>query len=307
MEIKEALKERILILDGGMGTYIQQLGISYDGNNDALPLTHPEVMEKIHKDYINAGSDIVCTCTFGANAVSQHGYGLSDKCYDMNVAGAKIARKAADSCTDRKVWVMGSMGPSDKSLTIIEMMMDPEETVTYDVLESAYQTQVEGLIDGGVDGFIVETVTDGRNAIAALSAIKKVQEKKGTNLPVMMSASIMNASGCIMTGMPLTELYDSVKDFNLMSFGLNCSFGANELYPFIKEISDKVDCAVSIYPNAGLPTANGYEEKPCDTANAVTAMAKDGLINIAGGCCGTTPDHIREIRHHLEGITPRKY
>ena len=307
MEIKEALKERILILDGGMGTYIQQLGISYDGNNDALPLTHPEVMENIHKDYINAGSDIVCTCTFGANAVSQHGYGLSDKCYDMNVAGAKIARKAADSCTDRKVWVMGSMGPSDKSLTIIEMMMDSEETVTYDVLESAYQTQVEGLIDGGVDGFIVETVTDGRNAIAALSAIKKVQEKKGTNLPVMMSASIMNASGCIMTGMPLTELYDSVKDFNLMSFGLNCSFGANELYPFIKEISDKVDCAVSIYPNAGLPTANGYEEKPCDTANAVTAMAKDGLINIAGGCCGTTPDHIREIRHHLEGITPRKY
>jgi 5-methyltetrahydrofolate--homocysteine methyltransferase len=225
----------------------------------------------------------------------------------MNVAGAKIARKAADSCTDRKVWVMGSMGPSDKSLTIIEMMMDPEETVTYDVLESAYQTQVEGLIDGGVDGFIVETVTDGRNAIAALSAIKKVQEKKGTNLPVLMSASIMNASGCIMTGMPLTELYDSVKDFNLMSFGLNCSFGANELYPFIKEISDKVDCAVSIYPNAGLPTANGYEEKPCDTANAVTAMAKDGLINIAGGCCGTTPDHIREIKHHLEGITPRKY
>ena len=307
MEIKEALKERILILDGGMGTYIQQLGINYDGNNDALPLTHPEVMEKIHKDYINAGSDIVFTCTFGANAVSQHGYGLSDKCYDMNVAGAKIARKAADSCTDRKVWVMGSMGPSDKSLTIIEMMMDPEETVTYDVLESAYQTQAEGLIDGGVDGFIVETVTDGRNAIAALSAIKKVQEKKGTNLPVMMSASIMNASGCIMTGMPLTELYDSVKDFNLMSFGLNCSFGANELYPFIKEISDKVNCAVSIYPNAGLPTANGYEEKPCDTANAVTAMAKDGLINIAGGCCGTTPDHIREIRHHLEGITPRKY
>lgn len=307
MEIKEALKERILILDGGMGTYILQLGISYDGNNDALPLTHPEVMEKIHKDYINAGSDIVCTCTFGANAVSQHGYGLSDKCYDMNVAGAKIARKAADSCTDRKVWVMGSMGPSDKSLTIIEMMMDPEETVTYDVLESAYQTQVEGLIDGGVDGFIVETVTDGRNAIAALSAIKKVQEKKGTNLPVMMSASIMNASGCIMTGMPLTELYDSVKDFNLMSFGLNCSFGANELYPFIKEISDKVDCAVSIYPNAGLPTANGYEEKPCDTANAVTAMAKDGLINIAGGCCGTTPDHIKEIKHHLEGFTPRKY
>lgn len=307
MEIREALKERILILDGGMGTYIQQLGISYDGNNDALPLTHPDIVEKIHKDYINAGSDIVCTCTFGANAVSQHGYGLSDKCYEMNVAGAKIARKAADSCTDHQVWVMGSMGPSDKSLTIIELMMDPEETVTYEILEAAYQTQAEGLIDGGVDGFIVETVTDGQNVNAALSAIKKVQENRGTNLPVMVSASIMNTSGCILTGMPLTDLYDSIKDFNLMSFGLNCSFGANDLHPFIKELSDKIGCAVSIYPNAGLPTANGYDEKPCDTANAITAMAEDGLINIAGGCCGTTPDHIKEIKQHLNGVTPRKY
>lgn len=307
MDIRNKLKERILFLDGGMGTYIQQLGISYDGNSDALPMTHPELIERIHKDYIDAGSDIICTCTFGANNISQSGYNLGDKCYDMNVCGAKVARKAADSQTDRKIWVMGSMGPTDKSLTIIEMMMDPDETLTYENMENAYRIQAEGLIDGGVDGFIVETVTDGRNAIAALSAIRKAQQVKNSNLPVMLSATIMNSSGCIMTGMPLSELYDSVCDFGLLSFGLNCSFGANELYPFVKEISEKVQCAVSIYPNAGLPTAHGYNEKPCDTALALTAMAKVGFINIAGGCCGTTPDHIREIRNHLICIAPRKY
>ncbi|MBO7247225.1 MAG: homocysteine S-methyltransferase family protein [Bacteroidaceae bacterium] len=307
MEIKEALKERILILDGGMGTYIQQLGISYDGNNDALPLTHPELIERIHSDYVNAGSDIICTCTFGANAVSQHGYGLSDKCYEMNVAGAKIARKVADNCTDHKVWVMGSMGPSDKSLTIIEMMMDPEETVTSDILEAAYQTQAEGLIDGGVDGFIVETITDEKNALAALSAIEKAQKIKGTSLPVMSSATIMNTSGCIMTGTPIADLLSVLENSGVMSFGLNCSFGANELYPFIKELSEKAKCAISIYPNAGLPTAHGYDEGPCDTAHALSAMANDGLINIAGGCCGTTPDHIKEIKNHLKDIKPRVF
>ena len=225
----------------------------------------------------------------------------------MNVCGAKVARKAADSQIDRKIWVMGSMGPTAKSLTIIEMMMDPEETLTYEDMENAYRIQAEGLIDGGVDGLIIETVTDGRNAEAALSAISKVQQAKGTHLPIMLSASIMNSSGCIMTGMSLSELYDSVSGFDLLSFGLNCSFGANDLYPFVKEISEKVKCAVSIYPNAGLPTARGYEEKPCDTASALSAMAKDGLINIAGGCCGTTPDHIREIKNHLLSIPPRKY
>jgi 5-methyltetrahydrofolate--homocysteine methyltransferase len=307
MDIRDQLKKRILLLDGGMGTYIQQLGIAYDGNNDILPMTHPELIERVHKDYIDAGSDIICTCTFGANSISQSGYNLEDKCYDMNLYGAKVARKAADSQTDRKVWVMGSMGPTAKSLTIIEMMMDPDETVTYDNMENAYRIQAEGLIEGGVDGFIIETVTDGRNAIAALSAISKIQQTKNTHLPIMLSASIMNSSGCIMTGMSLSELYDSVCNFGLLSFGLNCSFGANELYPFVKEISEKVKCAVSIYPNAGLPTAHGYDEKPCDTASALTAMAKDGLINIAGGCCGTTPDHIREIKNHLLDITPRKY
>lgn len=304
--IREALQERILILDGGMGTYIQQLGIEYDGNNDALPLTMPEVMERIHRDYILAGADIICTSTFGANAISQQGYGLADNCYNMNIAGARVARAAADGAS-HPVWVMGSMGPTAKSISIIEMMMDPAEDLTYDKLELAYQIQAEGLIDGGVDGFIVETITDDRNAIAALNGIEKATAKRGKSLPIMVSATIMNSSGCIMTGTPLNQLYDEISQFNPLSFGLNCSFGAKDLHPFVKQIAEHVKCAVSIYPNAGLPTANGYEEGPCDTAHAILEMAKDGLINIAGGCCGTTPAHIKEICSSLRNISPRRY
>lgn len=306
MDIREALKQRILILDGGMGTCIQQAGLQYDGNNDALPMTSPDVIFGIHKAYVEAGADIISTCSFSANAISQEGYGMQDRIREMNLAAAEVARKAADN-TDRQVWVMGSMGPTAKSLFIAEMMMDPSETLTFQSLKDAYATQADSLIEGGVDGLLVETVTDQRNAEAALTAIAEVQNKRGTNLPVMLSASIMNNSGCIMTGLGIRELYESLKTFKLMSFGLNCSFGAKELYPFISEISGFADCAVSIYPNAGLPTANGYEEHPCDTAGFLEAMAKDGLVNIAGGCCGTTPDHIREVALHLSKYNPRKY
>lgn len=306
MDIREALKQRILILDGGMGTCIQQAGLQYDGNNDALPMTSPDVIFGIHKAYVEAGADIISTCSFSANAISQEGYGMQDRIREMNLAAAEVARKAADN-TDRQVWVMGSMGPTAKSLFIAEMMMDPSETLTFQSLKDAYATQADSLIEGGVDGLLVETVTDQRNAEAALTAIAEVQNKRGTNLPVMLSASIMNNSGCIMTGLGIRELFESLKTFKLMSFGLNCSFGAKELYPFISEISGFADCAVSIYPNAGLPTANGYEEHPCDTAGFLEAMAKDGLVNIAGGCCGTTPDHIREVALHLSKYNPRKY
>ena len=306
MDIREALKQRILILDGGMGTCIQQAGLQYDGNNDALPMTSPDVIFGIHKAYVEAGADIISTCSFSANAISQEGYGMQDRIREMNLAAAEVARKAADN-TDRQVWVMGSMGPTAKSLFIAEMMMDPSETLTFQSLKDAYATQADSLIEGGVDGLLVETVTDQRNAEAALTAIAEVQNKRGTNLPIMLSASIMNNSGCIMTGLGIRELYESLKTFKLMSFGLNCSFGAKELYPFISEISGFADCAVSIYPNAGLPTANGYEEHPCDTAGYLEAMAKDGLVNIAGGCCGTTPDHIREVALHLSKYNPRKY
>ena len=307
MDIREALKERILILDGGMGTCIQQTGLEYDGNNDALPMTHPDVISGIHKAYVDAGADIISPCSFSANAVSQEGYGMQDRIREMNIAAASVARRAADSCQDRKVWVMGSMGPTSKSLFIAEMMMDESETLTFESLKDAYSVQADALLEGGVDGFLVETVTDQRNAQAALEAIAAVQARHGSSLPVMLSASIMNTSGCIMTGTPVSDLYSQFADYGLMSFGLNCSFGAKELYPFIQEISSYVKCATSIYPNAGLPTANGYEEHPCDTAGYLEKMAADGLVNIAGGCCGTTPEHIREVARHLKGIAPRKY
>lgn len=306
MDIREELKKRILILDGGMGTCIQQTGLQYDGNNDALPMTNPDVILGIHKAYVEAGADIISTCSFSANAISQEGYGLQDRIREMNIAAAKVARQAADS-SDRKVWVMGSMGPTAKSLFIAEMMMDPAETLSFQSLKDAYGEQADALIEGGVDGLLIETVTDQRNAEAALAAISEIQKKRGTDLPVMLSASIMNNSGCIMTGLGIQELYERLKSYGIMSFGLNCSFGAKELYPFISKISGFAECAVSIYPNAGLPTANGYEEHPCDTAGFLETMAKDGLVNIAGGCCGTTPEHIREVSQHLKKYSPRNF
>lgn len=311
MDIREELKKRILILDGGMGTCIQQTGLEYDGNNDALPLTRPDIISGIHKAYIDAGADIITTCTFGANAISQEGYGMQEQVREMNLAAAKVAREAADNA-GRKVWVMGSMGPTPKSLIITTMMQDPAETFNINVLTDAYYEQAKALAEGGVDGFLIETVTDECNAYAALDAVRKVQAENGTDLPVMLSASIMNSSGCLMTGLSVVDFYESLAKkgpdpFRLMSFGLNCSFGAKELYPVIRDIASAADCAVSIYPNAGLPTAHGYDEGPCDTADALEKMAADGLVNIAGGCCGTTPDHIREIALRLKKNAPRKF
>ncbi|MBO4268508.1 MAG: homocysteine S-methyltransferase family protein [Bacteroidaceae bacterium] len=309
MDIREELKKRILILDGGMGTCIQQTGLDYDGNNDALPLTRPDIISGIHKAYIDAGADIISTCTFGANAVSQEGYGLQEQVREMNLAAVKVAKEEAESAR-KKVWVVGSMGPTPKSLVITTMMQDPSETFNIETLTKAYYVQAKALADGGVDGFLIETVTDECNAYAALDAVSKVQKENGTDLPVMLSVSIMNSSGCLMTGLNVVDLYDSLVrkgPFRLMSFGLNCSFGAKELYPVIKDIASAVDCAVSIYPNAGLPTAHGYDEGPCDTADALEGMAADGLVNIAGGCCGTTPEHIREVALRLKKYAPRNY
>ena len=306
MIFQEELKKRILILDGGMGTCIQSYGLQYDGNNDMLPLTHPEIIEEIHKAYVDAGADIIETCSFGANAISQAGYNAQDKVKDMCHAAAKCARKAADNA-DRKVWVAGSIGPTDKSLTIIEMMMDPEETVTRESMKLAYKEQAVGLIEGGVDLLLVETVTDAANAQAALDAIKEAFAECGKELPIMLSASIMAGSTCLMTGTPITELFDMAGKYGIASAGINCSFGATELYEPVKEVAEYVKCAVSVYPNAGLPTAQGYTEKPEDTAAALLRMAQDGLINIAGGCCGTTPAHIKAIAESLKGTGTRNY
>lgn len=305
MGLKEELRDRILILDGGMGTEIQSTGISYDGNNDALALSHPEIIGNIHRSYIDAGADIICTCTFNANRFSQQGFGSEDKVREINLAGACTARAAAESCHSRKIWVMGSIGPTPKSLTIAELMSDPADPFSYNSLLEAYGEQAEALVDGGVDGFIVETVTDLRNAEAALCAIGKITERKGIVLPVMVSATLMGPGCCLMTGSTVQEFVDTVSAYNPLSLGLNCSSGARQMIQGIRLIAEKAVCAVSVYPNAGLPTSHGYGETPCDTASAICEMAADGLINIAGGCCGTTPMHIREISARLKGIPPR--
>lgn len=307
MTLAEELRRRILILDGATGTEIQKAGIEYDGNNDALTLTYPQLIRNLHRSYVDAGADIIITCSFGANAVSQEGYGMQDSIREMNIAAARLAREAAESCSDRKVWVMGGMGPTAKSLTIIELMMDPSETLDFDGMKKSYAEQAEALIEGGVDGFLVETITDLRNAEAALSAIKEVQEKRGVNLPIMISATLMNVGSCLMTGSSVQDFISFASSYNPVSIGLNCSFGAKDMIPYIKEIAETAKCAVSVYPNAGLPTAHGYDDTPCDTAEAIESMAKAGLINIAGGCCGTTPEHIREIALRLKDIKPRNY
>lgn len=306
MNLTDELHKRILILDGAMGTEIQKLGLDYDGNNDALPLTNPEVIYGIHKAYTDAGADILCTCSFSANAVSQEAYGLADKVRELNIAAVRAARKAADSQTERKVWVMGSIGPTAKSLTIIELMMDPAETLDFDGLKKAYKAQAEALAEGGADGFLVETITDLRNAEAALQAIQEVQKEKGLEMPIMISASLMNG-GCLMTGSTIQEFITMAEQYNPVSIGLNCSFGAKEMKEYVREIASSAKCAVSVYPNAGLPTAHGYGETPCDTADALSEMAAEGLINIAGGCCGTTPEHIRKVAERMKDFPPRRF
>ena len=324
LAIQDVAKERILILDGAMGTSIQQYKLGEErfrgelfrehpvplkGDNDVLNLTCPEVIREIHRAYIEAGADIIETNTFNSNAVSQEEYRLEGWVYRLNFEGARIAREEADQADEgRVVYVAGSMGPTSRTLSLSPDINRPEyRPVDFDALAATYAEQARGLIDGGVDLLLVETVFDALNAKAALYAICQVMEEKNVVLPVMLSATINDRSGRTLTGQSLEALYVSVSHFPLFSFGLNCSFGATDLLPFMQELSARVPCRLSIYPNAGLPNEMGeYEEVPSLTASCLREMAEKGLVNIAGGCCGTTPAHIAAIREALEGISPRE-
>ena len=330
MKIEAVLQERILILDGAMGTKIQSLGLTAEsyhqgqfagwpvslvGNNDVLCLTAPEVIRTIHEQYIEAGADIITTNTFSANRISQKEYGCEEQAREMALAGAHIARQAADAFRHQtsdirhQIFVAGSMGPTSKSLSLASDMNDPgSRSIAFEEMAAAYEEQAEALIEGGVDLLLLETCFDALNAKAAIYAIEHINERRGTVMPLMVSATINDRSGRTLTGQTLEAFHISISHYQkLLSFGLNCSFGVTDLRPFVEQLSKRIPVFLSLYPNAGLPNEMGeYDELPAYTASHLRQMAENGLLNIAGGCCGTDEEHIRAISEALKGIKARQ-
>ena len=300
--LRQAFAERILILDGAMGTMLQRRGLS--GNNETFNLSHPDVVRSIHEAYIDAGADIIETNTFSANRISQADYGLSDRAQEFAREGARIARAAANAAPG-KVWVAGSLGPTGKSLTLPQDLGNPAfRPVSFDEMAAAYGEQVRGLLEGGVDALLLETCFDALNTKAALYAISGIPEAAA--LPLLISVSVSDRSGRTLTGQTLEAFFRSVRHAQPLCFGLNCSLGAADLAPLVADVASWADCAVSCYPNAGLPNELGaYDEAPATTAAALRKMAQDGLVNLVGGCCGTTPEHIAAIAQAVRGLAPR--
>lgn len=323
MRFTDALKNKILILDGAFGTMVQSMNldessfrgtqfqdhpIDLKGNNDVLNITAPEAVAIIHKAYIEAGADIITTNTFSSNAISQEDYGLVDYIRDLNLSGANLAREAANHVTDRKVWVAGSMGPTGKSLSMSHDVNDPAaRAIDFDTLSAAYEVQAQALIDGGVDILLLETCYDTLNAKAALYAIQHINEKRGVVIPVMVSITINDRDGHILTGQTAQAFYTSIKHYPIVSFGFNCSFGVADMRGALVDIAATLPINISIHPNAGLPDEMGHY---CDSAEYMAThlgnIGREGLINIAGGCCGTTPEHIRAISEALKDVNPRQ-
>lgn len=324
--ILEAIKNRILVLDGAMGTMIQRYGLGeadfrkgwfenhhkpLKGNNDLLSLTRPEIIKEIHTAYFEAGADIAETNTFSGTSIAQADYDLEKYAYDINFHGAKIAREVADTFTaltpDKPRYVAGAIGPTNRTCSISPRVSDPGfRNVSFDELVTAYKEQVNGLIDGGVDILLVETVFDTLNAKAALFAIQEVLEGRNIELPIMVSGTITDASGRTLTGQTTEAFLISISHAPLLSVGLNCALGAQEMKPYLKIMAEKSDFNVSAHPNAGLPNEFGqYDESPEMMAGYVESFLKDGLLNIVGGCCGTTPAHIKAIATVAAKYQPR--
>lgn len=301
-DIRTELSKRILILDGAMGTMLQRKGLQ--GNSESFNLTNPETIGEIHNEYIEAGADIITANSFSANSISQSEYNLSEKAGQMAEAAARIARKAADEAP-RKIWVAGSVGPTSKSLSLAQNINDPIfRPYSFDGMAEAFERQIRGLINGGVDLLLFETCFDALNTKAALYALGHIPEAK--DIPVMISASMSDKSGRTLTGQTMEAFYRSVQHCSPLSFGLNCSLGAEEMIPLIAEVASFATCAVSCYPNAGLPNEMGeYDETPSQMAESVRKMALAGSVNIVGGCCGTTPEHIKAVAEAVRGISPR--
>lgn len=301
-DIRTELSKRILILDGAMGTMLQRKGLQ--GNSESFNLTNPETIGEIHNEYIEAGADIITANSFSANSISQSEYNLSEKAGQMAEAAARIARKAADEAP-RKIWVAGSVGPTSKSLSLAQNINDPIfRPYSFDGMAEAFERQIRGLINGGVDLLLFETCFDALNTKAALYALGHIPE--ASDIPIMISASMSDRSGRTLTGQTMEAFYRSVQHCSPLSFGLNCSLGAEEMIPLIAEVASFATCAVSCYPNAGLPNEMGeYDESPSRMAESVRKMALAGSVNIVGGCCGTTPEHIKAVAEAVKGISPR--
>lgn len=323
-DIYAAIKERILVLDGAMGTMLQayrfqeedyhhhtipESGESYKGNNELLNISHPNEVREVHKKYLEAGADIIETNTFNGNAISQADYGLEDITYEMNFAGAKLARQVADeySTAQRVRFVAGSMGPTNQTASLSPDVTNPGfRKVTFDMLVDAYKIQAGALIDGGVDVLLIETIFDTLNAKAALFAVDAVNEEKETNIPIMVSGTITDASGRTLSGQTLKAFYTSMKHGNILSFGLNCALGAEQLTPYVEELSEISMCYTSAHPNAGLPNELGeYDQSAKQMAQLIESYLKKGWLNIIGGCCGTRPDHVKAIAEVAKNYKPR--
>lgn len=320
--IKKALQERILIIDGAMGTMIQRHKLQeadyrgerfkdwhtdVKGNNDLLSITQPEIIIGIHKLYLEAGADIIETNTFSSTSIAQADYDMQSLAYEMNVASAKCAKEAIKQ-NGKTAWVAGAIGPLNKTLSLSPDVNNPGyRAVTFDEVAEAYTEQIKGLVDGGVDILLVETIFDTLNAKAAIYAIKNYFRKNNLpELPIMISGTITDASGRTLSGQTLEAFYTSVAHANPLSVGLNCALGAQEMRPHIEELSQIAACHTSAYPNAGLPNAFGeYDEQPHQTAHIIEEWAENGWLNIVGGCCGTTPDHIKHIADEVRKFKPR--
>jgi 5-methyltetrahydrofolate--homocysteine methyltransferase len=325
--ILEALKDRILILDGAMGTMIQRHKLEEEdfrgeifkdhesplkGNNDLLAMTRPDIIKEIHCEYFAAGADIAETNTFSGTSIAQADYNLEHIVYDLNLQAAQIARQAADEFTAKEPhkprFVTGSMGPTNRTASLSPDVNDPGyRAVTFDQLVVAYKEQALGLIDGKVDCLLVETIFDTLNAKAALFAIMEAYDERGIELPIMVSGTITDASGRTLSGQTTEAFLISVSHMPLMSIGLNCALGAKELRPYLQVLNKKAPFRVSAHPNAGLPNEFGeYDQSPEQMAEQIQVFLEEGLLNIVGGCCGTTPSHIKAIADVAAKYKPRQ-
>ncbi len=325
-QLREIARERILVKDGPYGTAIQNyrldeagyrggrdFALDQKGNNDLLNLTRPDVVREICNAYVEAGADLLATNTFNANAISLGDYGIPGMAREINIAAARLTRACADAATardpDKPRFVAGSLGPTNKTLSVSPKVSDPGyRAVGFDEMKGIYREQIDGLLDGGVDFILIETVFDTLNAKAAIVAADEAGEERGEVLPVMVSMTLTDLAGRNLSGQTVEAFWHSVRHARPLTMGLNCSFGATELHPYVNALNPQVDGLVCVYPNAGLPNELGaYDEPPEMTAKLVRGWAENGWLNMVGGCCGTTPAHIKAVAEAVKGIKPRQW